>query len=41
MAGTPLSCIIKRDQIDRGVKVVHDEFFASEASPKKTAAAVK
>ena len=36
-----LSCIIKRDQIDRGVKAVHDEFFANEESPKKTAAAVK
>ncbi len=36
-----LSCIIKRDQIDRGVKVVHDEFFASEAQAKKAAAAVK
>ena len=25
-----MSCIIARDQIDRGVKAVHDEFFASE-----------
>lgn len=29
-----MSCIIKRDQIDRAVKVVHDEFFASEAAEK-------
>ena len=29
-----MSCIIKRDQIDRAVKVVHDEFFASEAAAK-------
>ena len=36
-----LSCIIKRDEIERGVKAVHDEFFANEASPKKAAAAVK
>jgi aspartate kinase len=36
-----LSCIIKRDQIDRGVKAVHDEFFASDVSQKKAAAAVK
>ncbi len=36
-----LSCVVKRDQIDRGVKVVHDEFFANEAEPKKAAAAVK
>jgi hypothetical protein len=36
-----MSCIIKRDQIERGVKAVHDEFFASEESPKKAAAAVK
>jgi aspartate kinase len=36
-----LSCIIKRDQIERGVKAVHDEFFAREESPKKAAAAVK
>jgi aspartate kinase len=33
-----LSCIIKRDQIERGVKAVHDEFFAAEESPKKAAA---
>ena len=29
-----MSCIIKRDQIDRAVKVVHDEFFASAAAAK-------
>ena len=33
-----LSCIIKRDQIDRGVKAVHDEFFASEAARRMPAA---
>ena len=32
-----MSCIIKRDQIDRGVKAVHDEFFAEEAAAKKVA----
>ncbi len=37
-----LSCIIKRDQIERGVKVVHDEFFTNQEAPsKKAAAAVK
>ena len=37
-----LSCIIKRDQVDRGVKAVHDEFFADETARKsRTAAAVK
>jgi aspartate kinase len=36
-----LSCIIKRDQADRGVKAVHDEFFANQDSPRKAAAAVK
>ncbi len=36
-----LSCIIKRDEIERGVKAVHDEFFANEVNPKKAAAAVK
>jgi aspartate kinase len=36
-----VSCIIKRDQIDRGVKAVHDEFFASEAAARKTPAGVK
>jgi aspartate kinase len=35
-----MSCIIKRDQIDRAVKAVHDEFFAS-ASASKMPAAVK
>jgi aspartate kinase len=33
-----MSCIIKRDQIDRGVKAVHDEFFATEATRKMPAA---
>ena len=32
-----MSCIIKRDQIDRAVKVVHDEFFATEAATKAVA----
>jgi aspartate kinase len=36
-----LSCIIKRDQAERGVKAVHDEFFATEETRKKAAAAVK
>jgi aspartate kinase len=36
-----LSCIIKRDQAERGVKAVHDAFFANEESGKKAAAAVK
>ncbi|RPI55345.1 MAG: aspartate kinase [Acidobacteria bacterium] len=37
-----MSCIIKRDEIERGVKAVHDEFFASETARKgRTAAAVK
>ena len=36
-----MSCVIALDDIDRGVKAVHDEFFASEAQPKKAAAAVK
>jgi aspartate kinase len=33
-----MSCIIKRDQIDRGVKAVHDEFFATEVTRKMPAA---
>ena len=36
-----LSCIIRRDQADLGVKAVHDEFFAANESGKKAAAAVK
>jgi aspartate kinase len=35
-----MSCIIKRDQIDLGVKAVHDEFFAT-ASARRMPAAVK
>jgi aspartate kinase len=30
-----LSCIIKRDQAERGVKAVHDEFFADEERGRK------
>jgi hypothetical protein len=35
-----MSCVIALDQIERGVKAVHDEFFAN-ASATKTPAAVK
>ncbi len=35
-----MSCIIKRDQIDLGVKAVHDEFFAT-ASARRMPAAMK
>jgi aspartate kinase len=34
-----MSCIINRDQIDRGVKAVHEEFFAGQAAAPKAAAA--
>ena len=36
-----MSCVIALDQIDKGVKAVHDEFFANAPAKKKTVAAVK
>jgi aspartate kinase len=32
-----VSCVIARDQADKGVKAVHDEFFATEAARKMPA----
>ena len=36
-----MSCIIKREHIDRGVKAVHDEFFATESARRMPVAVNK
>ena len=36
-----MSCVIALDDIDRGVKAVHDEFFANAPAPKREAVSRK
>jgi aspartokinase len=36
-----MSCVIAIDEIDRGVKAVHDEFFATESARRMPAVAKK
>jgi hypothetical protein len=36
-----MSCVIALEDIDRGVKAVHDEFFANAPAPKREAVSRK